>query len=209
MAQQLHYSILRRIVLFAQFFAVAISFRLHDSSSASRPNDLLAQSRRSFFTSAIVATGTITSYPQSTEAKYLKFPWEKEMRVYYTPYQDFKKMLFADQLEQVEFGNDGKSLACSDLNGIAYVLNDIPDDPPLLKELYRKGIVVTLQETRIEEKMDTLTWFRDLVGAGDDITDEERYEYRGYKTYRQNIPERSYVPSNLITGYDLSRNMKY
>ena len=213
---QLH-SMLRIMVVFAQFLAFASSFQQHESSSSSRPlidssiitptaTDSTIQSRRSFFSSAAVAAATITSCPQKAEARKLKFPWEKE--IYYTPYQDFKDMLLADQIAQVEFGIDGKSLLCSDLNGVSYLLNDIPDDPPLLKELYRKGIVVTLQEMKFEKKMNTVSWFRDLVGAGDDITDEERYEYRGYKTYRQNIPERSYVPSNLITGYDLSRNMK-
>ena len=78
----------------------------------------------------------------------------------------------------------------------------------LLKQLYKKKVVVTLQEMKFEKKMNTVTWFRDLAGFGDDITEEEMYTYRGYKTYRQNIPERAYVPSNLITGYDLSRNMR-
>lgn len=124
------------------------------------------------------------------------------------PYEDFKKLLESDELQQVEFGIDGRSLVCLDTLGQIHYLKDMPDDPPLLKELYQRGVTVTLQEMKYEKKMNAVSWFRDLVGAADDLTDEEMYKYRGYKTYRQNIPERSYVPANLITGYDLSRNMR-
>ena len=126
----------------------------------------------------------------------------------YMQYEDFKTLLETDQLTKVEFGIDGRSLVCLDTSGKIHNLKDMPDDRPLLKELYDKGVTVTLQEMKYEKKMNTINWFRDLVGVGDDLTDEDMYEYRGYKTYRQNIPERSYVPANLITGYDLSRNMR-
>ena len=150
------------------------------------------------------AASLLTAQPQTAEAA---FPWQTATTTY-LPYEDFKELLVSDQLDQVEFGIDGRSLVCTDLQGGYHLLRDLPDDPPLLKELYRRGVTVSLQEMRFEKKMNAVSWFRDLVGVGDDISEEEMYEYRGYKTYRQNIPERAYVPANLITGYDLSRNMR-
>ena len=112
------------------------------------------------------------------------------------------------QITQVQFGIDGTLLSCADANSVAYLLLNMPDEKGLLKELYQKNVQVSLQETQFENKMNAVNWFRDLAGFGDELTDEEMYEFQGYKTSRMNIPERAYVPSNLITGYDLSRNMK-
>ena len=179
-------------------------------------------SRRKFFHQFLAATSaaaaaaagaaavltTVAVPPQPANAANGVFTYIPRPSQSYMPYADFKTLLETDQLEKVEFGIDGRSLVCLDTSGKIHNLKDMPDDRPLLKELYEKGVTVTLQEMKYEKKMNTINWFRDLVGVGDDLTDEEMYEYRGYKTYRQNIPERSYVPANLITGYDLSRNMR-
>ena len=192
------------------------------SSSTNTPSDSLPksshQSRRKFFhkflasTSATAAAAVTVSagsfQPEPANAAGSGIFTYIRPAQSYMPYEDFKTLLETDQLEKVEFGIDGRSLVCLDTSGKIHNLKDMPDDRPLLKELYEKGVTVTLQEMKYEKKMNTINWFRDLVGVGDDLTDEEMYEYRGYKTYRQNIPERSYVPANLITGYDLSRNMR-
>lgn len=123
-------------------------------------------------------------------------------------YPTFKSMLESGQITQVQFGVDGTSLSCADTNGVAYLLLKMPDEKGLLKELYQNNVQVSLQEMQFEKKMNAVNWLRDLAGYGDELTDAEMYEFRGYKTSRMNIPERAYVPSNLITGYDLSRNMK-
>jgi len=188
------------------------------SSTTSTSPKSSHQSRRNFFhqfiastsAAAVVLTSTAVEPEPANAASngggmftYIPRPSQS-----YMPYEDFRTLLETDQLEKVEFGIDGRSLVCLDTSGKIHNLKDMPDDRPLLKELYEKGVTVTLQEMKYEKKMNTINWFRDLVGVGDDLTDEELYEYRGYKTYRQNIPERSYVPANLITGYDLSRNMR-
>jgi len=203
------FNMLRIVTVFVLLVTFSTSLRL-DAPKLSKPlaaneSPVGFSSRRSFFSAAtIAAVAVASSNPEKAEAG--MFPWQKEETV--ATYQDFKSMLASDDIAAVEFGNDGSSLSCLDKNGKGFILRDLPDDPPLLKQLYKKKVVVTLQEMKFEKKMNTVTWFRDLAGFGDDITEEEMYTYRGYKTYRQNIPERAYVPSNLITGYDLSRNMR-
>lgn len=165
--------------------------------------------RRSFFSSAaaactasglaIATSASLLSPPQPAQAKWLFFD-KGELEQF--DYATFKTMLEStpSQITQVQFGSTGNSLTCMDSSNVERLLLDIPDEKGLLKELYRRDVVVTLQETRFQKKMNAVSWMRDLVGVGDDITEEEMYEYRGYKTNRGNIPDRAYVPSSLITG---------
>mmetsp|Transcript_4863 Transcript_4863/g.12540 ORF Transcript_4863/g.12540 Transcript_4863/m.12540 type:complete len:224 (-) Transcript_4863:415-1086(-) len=197
------------VVTFACLVGSSTSFHLGDpSSSPPGPStEVVGRGRRAFFFSAAAAAACVAAPEPSNAWIYqLKMPWDKVPE--YTSYEAFKSMLRSDDLRSVEFGSNGATMSCIDVRGTTYILADMPDDPPLLKELYQRNVAVTLEEMKFEKRMNTVNWFRELAGFGDDITDEEMYEFRGYKTFRQNIPERSYVPANLITGYDLSRNMK-
>ena len=193
--QQLVLRVLVAVQLLESTFVLGTNAK--DSSS-------MTQGRRGFLAAAGSFAVAASLPPSEAEAA---VPWGKP-RMSEITYADFKTMLESDRLSQVEFGIDGYSLACLAKDGGYFILKDMPDDPPLLRELYQKDVIVSLQEMKFEKKMNAVNWFRELVGVGDDLTDEEKYEYRGYKTNRQNIPERSYVPANLITGYDLSRNMR-
>ena len=176
--------------------------------SSLQPEKVKPQLGRRALLSAAVAVATTTTTTTGDKANARLFqPQFQYLDKDLLPYPDFKNKLDNNEIKQVQFGSDGRSLIALDSKGIQYQLKDIPDDPPLLKELYQKKITVTLQAYPFQKQMNAVSWFRETLGIADDLTDEERYEYRGYKTYRQNIPERSYVPANLITGYDLSRNM--
>lgn len=134
-----------------------------------------------------------------------KWFWKEEEEEDKMSYERFKSLLASDQVKQVEFGMYGTSLRFIDMKGFTYTLNELPDEQGLLRQMYERNVIVTLEEMRFEKKMNAVSWFRDLAGVGDDITEEEMYEYRGYKTKRRNLPERAYVPSGLISSYDPSR----
>lgn len=129
----------------------------------------------------------------------------KRDKTVYVPYDQFREWLANDQLLAVQFGKDGTSLACVDAQGRPHQLRNLPDDPRLLKDLYEHRVTVTVEQYVFPKQMNAVAWFQDLVGI--ENADEDPTTYRGYKTYRQNIPERAYVPSNILTGYDMSRNM--
>ena len=184
------------------------------------------EGRRQFLTRAIqtlvttsATTGlAITSSPAHVNAattaapssSFIKTPNEivadmKRDKTVYVPYEQFREWLANDQLLAVQFGKDGTSLACVDAQGGPHQLRNLPDDPRLLKDLYEHRVTVTVEQYVFPKQMNAVAWFQDLVGI--ENADEDPTTYRGYKTYRQNIPERAYVPSNILTGYDMSRNM--
>mmetsp|Transcript_36687 Transcript_36687/g.85732 ORF Transcript_36687/g.85732 Transcript_36687/m.85732 type:complete len:225 (-) Transcript_36687:445-1119(-) len=161
-------------------------------------------SRRAVFSSiatkAAVASAfmaTSCQYPQPAEAKWF---WEEEKKTQGVSYETFKSLLLSDQVKQVEFGYQGTSLSFVDEEDCLQIINEIPDDKGLIRALYQRNVVVKLEKTKIQRQMNSYDWFRDLSGAGDELTDEERYTYKGYKTYRKNIPDRPYVRSDLISG---------
>ena len=173
------------------------------TTAVGRREQNTTQSRRSFFssTATLVTTTAVTalaSNPQTAQARLLF--WQPEEADAATTYEGFKTLLQSGNVKQVEFGVRGNSLSFLDSFDNSHTLVDIPDERDLLKELYQKGVVVSLQEQKYQKKMNAVSFLRDLVGVGDEITEEEMYEYRGYKTYRQSIPERSYAPSGLISG---------
>lgn len=169
-----------------------------------------AAGRRAFLSAAALTVAS-TSLPSRTRAAWLQAEeedWKKRAdKSDPVDYASFKELLADDRVSDVEFGSDGRSLAFRrTVDGRTNRVVDPTDDPGLLKELYARGVDVSIREYRFKKQMNSYNWLRELVG--DELTDEEKYKYKGYKTYRQNMPERSYVPSNLITGYDLSRAIK-
>ena len=170
------------------------------TTAVGRREQNTTQSRRSFFssTATLVTTTAVTANPQTAQARLLF--WQPQEADAATTYEGFKTLLQSGNVKQVEFGVRGNSLSFLDSFDNSHTLVDIPDERDLLKELYQRGVVVSLQEQKYQKKMNAVSFLRDLVGVGDEITEEEMYEYRGYKTYRQSIPERSYAPSGLISG---------
>jgi len=136
-------------------------------------------------------------------------PWQRKNEAddqsAFMQYNGFKEMLGANQLSSVEFGYDGRSIKFVDANGYERKVSNPPDDPNLLKELYASDVDVSVRAFAFQKQMNSASWMKELMG--EELTAEELYKYRGYKTRRENQPENNYVPSNLITGLDLSRNM--
>lgn len=161
------------------------------------------QSRRSVFSSiatkaaaAAAFMTTSSQHPQPAEAKWF---WEEE-ETQGVSYETFKSLLLSDQIKEVEFGYQGTSLSFVDEKGSTHIINKLPDEKGLIRALFDRNVVVKLEKTKFQRQMNSYDWFRELTGAGDELTDEEMYEYKGYKTHRKSFPDRPYVRSDLISG---------
>merc|ERR1712008_377079 len=114
-------------------------------------------------------------------------------------YDDFKELLESNQLKSVSFASDCYSLTCVDNTGNKLSIKDVPDDANLLAEINLHRVEMTVEAYPFEMKMNSYDAIRLRLGKKD-LTEEELYDYRGYKTNRRVIPERSYIPSNLISN---------
>ena len=113
-----------------------------------------------------------------------------------TTYDEFIELLKSDQLSQVVFKADGYSLICVDVAGYIRPVRALDNDPSLLMTLYKRKVDVTMEELP-PRAMNTVDWFRDLVG--DELDEDEKYKYRGYKTFRMNT--QGEIPSSLLTNF--------
>jgi len=151
--------------------------------------------RRAFSASVFGAASAFVLRPDEDEAKALWNPFGKEEP--YT-YADFKNMVRSGQILQVTFGVGGTSLICVDTTGVSRSLVDLPDDLTLLRELYQGNVAVTMADIP-PRAMSASEWFKDVMGV-EELTDEEKYKYRGYKTFRMNT--KGEVPSSLLTNFN-------
>lgn len=117
-------------------------------------------------------------------------------------YDEFRGLLADGALRAVEFGSDGVSLVCLDDRDVLRAVQDLPDDRNLLTDLVERRVDVTLQEYKFTKQMNSANFVKDLLGG--DLTDEELYAYRGYKTYRSS-PGQGNIPSGLISGLSAPR----
>lgn len=155
-----------------------------------------SNSRREFSVSVLGAASAFLLRPTGDEANAAWWnPFEKEEP--YT-YADFKTMLRSGQILQVTFGVGGTSLICVDATGVSRSLVDLPDDLTLLRELYQRNVSVTMEDIP-PRAMSASEWFKDVMGL-EELTDEEKYKYRGYKTFRMNT--KGEVPSGLLTNFN-------
>mmetsp|Transcript_35302 Transcript_35302/g.40303 ORF Transcript_35302/g.40303 Transcript_35302/m.40303 type:complete len:254 (+) Transcript_35302:313-1074(+) len=139
------------------------------------------------------AITTTNSNSNSNEAWYI---WGQPKE---TSYTEFMHLLTTDQLQQVVFKANGYSLLCVDTTGsVRPIVKTLEDDPTLLMELYQRNVDVTMERLP-PTAMSTVDWFRELMGDENTLTDEEKYKYRGYKTFRQNT--HGEVPSYLLTNF--------
>jgi len=139
------------------------------------------------------AADTTTTATSNNEAWYI---WGQPKE---TSYEEFMNLLTTDQLQQVVFKANGYSLLCVDTTGLVRPLvKTLEDDPTLLMELYRRKVDVTM-EILPPTAMSTVDWFREMMGDENTLTDEEKYKYRGYKTFRQNT--HGEIPSSLLTNF--------
>lgn len=148
-------------------------------------------SRRGF-SAALVGAASSMLLQEKAEAFWNPFEKEKP----YT-YADFKRMLHSGEILQVTFGVGGTSLVCIDATGVSRALADLPDDKALLNELYREKVAVSMEDIP-PQQMSAADWFKDVMGF-EELTDEEKYKYRGYKTFRQNV--QGEVPASLLTNF--------
>jgi len=148
--------------------------------------------RRAFFTSVMTA-GAICTLAPSARA----WPFAAAPAAVPATYDDFLQLLTNDELSSVEFGSDGLSLVCLDNQGISHPVKNLPNDKHLLAELVTRRVDVTLQEYKFTKQMNSGDFVKNLLGG--DLTDEEMYAYRGYKTYRSS-PGQGNIPSGLISG---------
>lgn len=162
-----------------------------NNSGASTRRQTGASGRRAFVTSALTA-GALGATAPAARA----WPFAAPAGVP-TTYDDFLRLLANDQLSSVEFGSDGLSLVCLDAQGVSRPVKDLPDDKGLLAELITRRVDVTLQEYKFTKQMNSANWVKNLMGG--DLTDEELYAYKGYKTYRSS-PGQGNIPSSLISG---------
>ena len=140
-----------------------------------------------------ITTTTTNSNSNSNEAWYI---WGQPKE---TSYTEFMHLLTTDQLQQVVFKADGYSLLCVDTTGsVRPIVKTLEDDPTLLMELYHRKVEVTMERLP-PTAMNTVDWFRELMGDENTLTEEEKYKYRGYKTFRQNT--HGEVPSYLLTNF--------
>jgi len=152
-------------------------------------------SRRAFSASVFGTASAFLVRSKEDEAKAEWWnPFGKEEPWTYT---DFKGMIQSGQVLQVTFGVGGTSLVCVDTMGISRSLVDLPDDLTLLRELYQGNIAVTMEDIP-PRAMSASDWFKDVMGF-EELTDEEKYKYRGYKTFRMNT--QGEVPSSLLTNF--------
>mmetsp|Transcript_22648 Transcript_22648/g.55970 ORF Transcript_22648/g.55970 Transcript_22648/m.55970 type:complete len:198 (-) Transcript_22648:73-666(-) len=116
-------------------------------------------------------------------------------------YEIFRDLVQSKKIKSVQFSWNGNSLTCIDASGKKRSLEGIPDDPTLLVALVNAGIDPTVDDFPHEKHMSSSGWFRDTILHDDTLTSQEKYKYRGYKTFRENIPEnRVYIPSKLISN---------
>ena len=151
--------------------------------------------RRAFSASMAGAASAFLARQRHDEAN--AAIWNPFGKVEPWTYADFKGMVQSGQIEQVVFGVGGTSLVCVDANGITRSLEDLPDDLTLLRELYQGNVAVTMQDLP-PRAMSASEWFKDVMGF-EELTDEEKYKYRGYKTFRMNT--HGEVPSSLLTSF--------
>lgn len=158
-------------------------------------------SRRFFMTSTASLLSTIVVAPSApANAAWLDVFNKKENEEEFT-YDVFIGLVQSKKIRSVQFSWNGRSLTCVDSSGKKRSLEGIPDDPRLLTALVNAGIDPTVDEFPYEKHMSSSGWFRDTVIHDDTLVDEEKYQYRGYKTFRENIPEnRVYIPSKLISN---------
>lgn len=166
-------------------------------------------SRRSFFSisAAIGSSGTVmnavsrissvgSSSNTNNNNNVANAAWFWDPQSKETTYAEFVELLKSDQLIQVVFKADGYSLICVDVAGSIRPVKALDNDPTLLMSLYKRKVAVTMEELP-PRAMNTVDWFRDLIG--DEIDDEEKYKYRGYKTFRMNT--QGEIPSSLLTNF--------
>mmetsp|Transcript_13171 Transcript_13171/g.20081 ORF Transcript_13171/g.20081 Transcript_13171/m.20081 type:complete len:179 (-) Transcript_13171:557-1093(-) len=138
------------------------------------------KTRRTFFLSILTAnTLSQPARAQPAPSATLDFTYAK-----------FKRMLESNEITSVTFSYDGKSMVCVDQKEIRRALFDIPDDPSLLSDLYKRKIDVIVDEYKSKKNLDTARWIMDKVGG--DVSDAAGV-YRGYKTQRQSVPG-TYLP---------------
>lgn len=180
------------------------SHALSISSLHSDPNGTTmssSSSRRFFMTSTASLLSAIVVAPSApANAAWLDVFNKKENEEEFT-YDVFMGLVQSKNIKSVQFSWNGRSLTCIDSSGKKRSLEGLPDDPRLLAALVNAGIDPTVDEFPYEKHMSSSGWFRDAVIHDDTLVDEEKYKYRGYKTFRENIPEnRVYIPSKLISN---------
>jgi len=161
---------------------------------ANNKNQQIIESRRAFCSTAI-STGAFLLGQQKGEC----FSLFKSAPVEEKTYDEFTELLQSNKVQSVSFASDCYSLTCVDDKGRKLSFKNIPDDPNLLAELNQHRVEMTVDAYPFEMKMNSYDAIRFKFGK-DDLSDEEKYDYRGYKTKRKVIPERSYIPSNLISN---------
>ncbi|CAJ1937650.1 unnamed protein product [Cylindrotheca closterium] len=186
----------------AMSLTVGGSNALHVSpQNSAKANTMGSSSRRFFMTStASLLSTTLVTQSAPANAAWLDNIFNKKEEEEFT-YDAFKDLVQSKKIKSVQFSWNGSSLTCIDSSGKKRSLEGIPDDPSLLVALVNAGIDPTVDDFPYEKHMSSSGWFRDSVLRDDTLTDEEKYKYRGYKTFRENIPEnRVYIPSNLISN---------
>lgn len=153
-------------------------------------------SRRAFSASLVGIASAFLVRPKHDEANAAEW-WNPFGTEEPWTYADFKGMVESGEILQVQFGVGGTSLVCVDTAGIARALADLPDDLTLLRELNNGNVDVTMQDIP-PRAMSAWEGFKDAMGI-EELTDEEKYKYRGYKTFRMNT--HGEVPSSLLTNF--------
>lgn len=181
--------------------ANALSVESYKNKDCCQTERTGCSSRRFFMTSAASILSVALVAPETPPANAAFFDFFNKQEEEEFTYDIFKNLVQSNKIKSVEFSWDGSIMTCIDMGGKKRSLEGIPDDPTLLVSLVDAGIEPVVDEFPFEKRMSSTGWFRDSVLNDDTLTDEEKYKYRGYKTYRQNIPEnRVYIRSDLISN---------
>lgn len=128
---------MRLITLLCVFPIGCFAFLLENKGNGVNSLDCLKSAtvcdkkRRTFFLSILTAnTLSQPARAQPATSATLNFTYAK-----------FKSMLESNEIKSVTFSYDGKSMVCVDQKGIHLALFDIPDDPSLLRDLYKRKVL--------------------------------------------------------------------